>query len=148
MVVYALKLLKHRITEAAQGRLIAPQVEKTTFAELEQVLLDDYLANARRSMKRIRIALGHLRIFFGDAPAIDITNDRVSRYVAFRKEEKAAAATINRELSALARAFRVAEKAGKVISRPEFRSFESRIGGKDFSRPKKFRQFSRISPRS
>lgn len=115
----AMKLLKHRIGEAAQGRVIAPLAEKTTFAELERMLLDDYQANGRRSLKRIKIALGHLRVFFGDALAIDITGDRVSRYVAYRKEEKAAAATINRELSALARAFRVAEKAGKVISRPE-----------------------------
>lgn len=115
----AMKLLKHRIGEAAQGRVIAPQAEKTTFNDLEQMLLDDYDANRRRSLKRIRIALKHLRVFFGDALAIEITGDRVSSYVALRKEEKAAAATINRELSALARSFRVAERAGKVISRPE-----------------------------
>ena len=109
----AMKLLKQRIGEAAQGRVIAPQAEKTTFKDLEQMLLDDYQANGRRSLKRIRIALGHLRTVFGDDLAFDITSDRVSKYVAYRKDEKAAAATINRELSALARAFRLPEKPAR-----------------------------------
>ena len=108
-----MKLLKQRIGEAAQGRVIAPQAEKTTFKDLEQMLLDDYQANGRRSLKRIRIALGHLRTVFGDDLAFDITSDRVSKYVAYRKDEKAAAATINRELSALARAFRLPEKPAR-----------------------------------
>src|SRR6516162_8421721 len=79
----AVKLLKHRIGEAAQGHMIAPQADKTTFGELEQMLIDDYVANGRRSLKRIKIALGHLRVFFGDTLAIDVTTDRVSRYVAY-----------------------------------------------------------------
>jgi hypothetical protein len=85
---------------------------------LEQMLLDDYRANAGRSLKRIKAALGHLRAFFRDYLSLDITSDRVSSYVACQ-EEKAAAATINRELAALKRAFRIAEKAGKVIARPD-----------------------------
>jgi hypothetical protein len=97
-----MKLLKQRIGEAAQGRVTAPQAEKTTFKDLEHMLLDAYQANGRRSLKRIRIALGHLRTVFGDDLAFDITSDRVSKYDAYRKDEKAAAATINRELSALA----------------------------------------------
>ena len=50
---------------------------------------------------------------------MDITGDRVASYIAYRQDEKAAAATINRELAALKRAFRLGEKVGKVIQRPE-----------------------------
>jgi integrase len=135
----AVKLLKQRIGEAAQGRVIGPQAEKTTFKELEQMLLDDYQTNGRRSLKRIKIALAHLKIVFGDALAIDITSDRVSSYIVYRKAEKAAAATINRELSALARAFRVAEKAGKIISKPEVSKLREHNRRKGFFESEEYR---------
>ncbi|MGO8843441.1 MAG: tyrosine-type recombinase/integrase [Methyloceanibacter sp.] len=50
---------------------------------------------------------------------MDIAGDRVASYIAYRQDEKAAPATINRELAALKRAFRLGEKVGKVIQRPE-----------------------------
>lgn len=115
----AVKLLKRRIGEAGQGRVLGPQAEKTTFKQLTQMLLDDYRINARRSMKRVKASVGHLLSFFGEELAMDITGDRIASYVAYRQDEKAAPATINRELAALKRAFRLGEKVGKVIQRPE-----------------------------
>ena len=117
--VDAVKLLKRRIGDASQGRTIGPQAEKTRFKQLTQMLIDDYRANGRRSLKRIKASVGHLLAFFGDEFAMDVTGDRIASYVAFRQDEKAAAATINRELAALKRAFRLGEKVGKVIQRPE-----------------------------
>jgi integrase len=117
--VDAVKLLKRRIGDASQGRTIGPQAEKTRFKQLTQMLIDDYRANGRRSLKRIKASVGHLLAFFGDEFAMDITGDRVASYIANRQDEKAAAATINRELAALKRAFRLGEKVGKVIQRPE-----------------------------
>ncbi len=117
--VDAVNLLKRRIGDASQGRTIGPQAEKTRFKQLTQMLIDDYRANGRRSLKRIKASVGHLLAFFGDEFAMDITGDRVASYTAYRREEKAAAATINRELAALKRAFRLGEKVGKVIQRPE-----------------------------
>lgn len=115
----AVKLLKRRIGEAGQGRVLGPQAEKTTLKQLTQMLLDDYRINARRSMKRVKASVGHLLSFFGEELAMDITGDRIASYVAYRQDEKAAPATINRELAALKRAFRLGEKVGKVIQRPE-----------------------------
>jgi integrase len=63
--------------------------------------------------------LGHLAGFFGAVPATEITNDRITSYIGWRREQRAAAATINRELAALRRAFRLAQKAGRVAFRPE-----------------------------
>jgi integrase len=117
--VDAVKLLKRRIGDASQGRTIGPQAEKTRFKQLTQLLIDDYRANGRRSLKRIKASVVHLLAFFGDEFAMDITGDRVASYIAYRQDEKAAAATINRELAALKRAFRLGEKVGKVIQRPE-----------------------------
>jgi len=115
----AVKLLKRRIGEAGQGRVLGPQAEKTTFKQLAQLLLDDYRVNGRRSLKRVKASVGHLLRFFGDELAMDIAGDRVASYIAYRQDEKAAPATINRELAALKRAFRLGEKVGKVIQRPE-----------------------------
>jgi integrase len=117
--VDAVKLLKRRIGDASQGRTIGPQAEKTRFKQLTQLLIDDYRANGRRSLKRIKASVGHLLAFFGDEFAMNITGDRVASYIAYRQDEKAAAATINRELAALKRAFRLGEKVAKVIQRPE-----------------------------
>ena len=117
--VDAVNLLKRRIGDASQGRTIGPQAEKTRFKQLTQLLIDDYRSNGRRSLKRIKASVVHLLAFFGDEFAMDITGDRVASYIAYRQEEKAAAATINRELAALKRAFRLGEKVGKVIQRPE-----------------------------
>ena len=117
--VDAVKLLKRRIGDASQGRTIGPQAEKTRFKQLTQMLIDDYRANGRRSLKRIKASVGHLLAFFGDEFAMDITGDRIASYIVYRQDEKAAAATINRELAALKRAFRLGEKVGKVIQRPE-----------------------------
>ena len=47
------------------------------------------------------------------------SGDLIARYVGSREQEGAAPATINRELGALRRAFRLAQAAGKVAFRPE-----------------------------
>jgi len=114
-----MKLLRDRLGATAQGRPIGPDVNRTRFQELAQILVDDYRANGRRSLERIEGAIKHLGGFFGDYLAVDITSDRLTRYLKWRLEEGAAAATINRELAALRRAFRLAARVGKVALRPE-----------------------------
>ncbi len=48
----AVKLLKRRMGEAAEGRPIGRDIEKTTFEDLAPILLDDYRANGRQSITR------------------------------------------------------------------------------------------------
>ncbi|MGD0072955.1 MAG: site-specific integrase [Candidatus Binataceae bacterium] len=120
----AVKLLKQRTAEAGNGKPVGPQVEKTRFEDLAGMLVSDYRTNRRKSLARIEDALGHLRVFFGDFRAHDVTSDRVTSYVAFRQDEKAANATINRELAALKRAFHLAAKARKVALLPEITMLE------------------------
>ena len=64
-------------------------------------------------------AVGHLRRFFDASYVSQISGDSIASYVCSRQQEGAAPATINRELGALRRAFRLAQLAGKVAFRPE-----------------------------
>src|SRR5260370_29700366 len=43
----AVKLLRRRLAEIGKGDLIGPDVEKTTFADLERGLVDHYRLNGR-----------------------------------------------------------------------------------------------------
>jgi integrase len=115
----AIKLLKDRLGAAAQGKPVGPNVDRTRFEDMSRVLVEDYRANGRRSLERIEGAIKHLRQFFANDFALDITSDRITSYIKWRQDEGAAAATINRELAALRRAFRLAARAGKVAMRPE-----------------------------
>src|SRR5215831_7879090 len=78
----AVKLLKKRHGEINAGKPIGPDVEKTTFEDMAAMITDDYKANGRRSLARVEDAVNHLRDFFGDYRAIEITGDKVTRYVA------------------------------------------------------------------
>jgi len=114
----AWQLLNTRLGEIAIGRFRGRQIDRVTFDDLAQMVIDDYKANGKRSLDRIEDAINHLRVPFGGVKAIDITADRVTAYTAARKAEQAANATVNRELSALRRMFRLGERAGKVAGRP------------------------------
>ncbi len=133
----AVKLLKRRIGEAAEGRPVGHDIEKTTFEDLAKILLDDYKANGRQSIRRAKSSTQNLRRFFADSRAIDITEDRLNTYIVFRQEEKAANATINRELAALKRAFRLAGR--KVGQLPRFRMLRENNARKGFFEAEQFR---------
>lgn len=114
----ALKLLKKRLGEIVDGRLIVSTVERTRFQDLADLLVNDYEINGRRSVVRAKRSINHLRDFFGFSRAIEITADRVSAFITFRKRQGAANASINRELAALKRMFRLGKRIGKVAEVP------------------------------
>src|SRR5262245_38661023 len=84
---HAEALYRRRMAEIGRGRLIGPNAEKTTYEDLEQMLLDHYRTNRLRSLGRIEGALRHLRAFFGRDLAAAITADRILRFVTFRQEQ-------------------------------------------------------------
>ena len=103
---------------AVRQGVYVPDADQTRFDDLAALLLDEYRANGRKSLDRVEDAVDHLRAFFTGCRAQAISTERILAYIRRRQEQEAANATINRELAALKRMFRLGEKAGRVVRRP------------------------------
>lgn len=119
------KLLARRETELGLGRFVAPTSRRTTVSELLGLVTADYRAAGNASLERAEDAIEHLLEHF-DAPtrALHVTADRLVAYVARRRAEGAAPATVKYELSVFRRGFRLAQAARKVVECPSFPTIE------------------------
>jgi integrase len=104
----ASRYLRKRLGEIATGNFYGPVADRVTMAELADDFLRDYRINERKSLDdaEARWEL-HLQPFFGHMRASEVSSDLVARYVDGRLKEKARNATVNRELAALKRMFRL-----------------------------------------
>jgi integrase len=113
------RTLRKRLEAAGAGRL-GPDAHRTTLATLERIVSDDHAANGR-DVKRVTAKFKPLAKFFGaTTPARAITTDRLAAYQRKRLEAGAKPATVNRDMAALRRAFRLAARAGRVEAVPHF----------------------------
>ena len=110
-VTDAQNLLKKRAGEAANGTLIAPKVQRITVSELFEAVTTDYRNNEKTIAWVERVWKLHLEPFFGSTRAANVGTDSLAAYISRRKGEKAANATINRELALLRRAFTLGYKS-------------------------------------
>ena len=83
----AKKLLRKRLGEIGNGKLVGPMEERLTFDQLAADLISDYQVNGKRSLESARLSIRHLRAFFGFDKALHITTDRVRAYIAKRQAE-------------------------------------------------------------
>lgn len=121
----AKNLLKLREGDVARGVPITPKVNRLRLDEAAEAVIRDYRINARKSLDDLTRRFDkHIKPFFGDRRLASITAGDVQAYVDHRQGEKAANATINRELAALGRAFSLAIKSGEVTARPHFDMLE------------------------
>jgi len=67
----------------------------------------DHRLNNRKSLVRAERSVNHLKKRFEGFKATEITTLKIQKYIESRLEQKAANASINRELSALKRMFRL-----------------------------------------
>jgi integrase len=87
------------------------------FTEVER----DYRINRRKSFRKIEERWNlHLKPFFGGMRAVDVGASMLKRYVDARLQEGASAATVNREMSQLKRAFTLGRDANKLRDVPKF----------------------------
>lgn len=119
----AKKFLSKRLAEIATGTFNGLEVERITITELADGFLRDYKVNGRRSLADVEARWRlHLQPFFGGLKAVNVTSDLIARYVDERQNEGAAGSTVNRELAALKRMYRLglASTPPKVYRVPSF----------------------------
>jgi integrase len=114
----AWKLLRKRLGEVSEAKPVGPDVTRTKFEDLMGLLVDDHKANSRRSTGKLQTTIDHPAAVFAGDKAQDITTDRLTKYIAYRRQGQAAAATINLELTRLGRAFTLAVRSGKASGKP------------------------------
>jgi integrase len=112
----ALKFLRAKLKDAGTPRYVAPQAERLRFEALCDLIRRDYERKGNRSA--IQYKLDHLADHFGGWAALAISTEAVEKYTDARMEAGAAVATVNRELAALRRMFRLAVKTGRLPSMP------------------------------
>src|SRR5262249_32843886 len=100
-------LLKTRLGEIGKRRLSPADEAKVTVANLLDTLADAYKNDGRRTVETLKYRLAPLRVAFGRDRAVELSGARVERYKVERREVGKQPATINRELAALRRAFRL-----------------------------------------
>jgi integrase len=102
------RYLRKRLGEIATGNFYGPVADRVTVTELAEDFLRDYRINERKSLDdaEARWEL-HLKPFFGHMKAAEVSSDLVARFVDSRLKDKASNATVNRELAALKRMFRL-----------------------------------------
>src|SRR5262249_41456244 len=122
--LHAQRLLKERWKQIGRGRFVGPSEDRVRCGELFDALLVDYQNNGRRSRGTLGWRLRPLRAAFGLDRAIDLTETRIEQYKSERLKTKrrgdkfVAPATINRELAALKRAFKLAVEQKRLSAMP------------------------------
>ena len=113
-------LLTSRLGDVGRGIVVTPQVGKITIGKGLKAVVNDLTMNGRQSVDETqqRIDKHLLKHFPAERRMNTITTADIEGYKAHRLGEKAAPATVNRELAALRRAFRLAVRGGELTQMP------------------------------
>lgn len=115
-----------------------------TVASLYDGIEHDYATNGRKSLPHLKsLWSNHLKAYFSTILAADLTPDQISEYVRKRRDAGAANASINRELAALKRMYKLAVKARKVKTVPYIAMLEERNVRKGFVRDDRYEALAR-----
>ena len=107
----AVTLLRQRLAELEQRGPLALESRRLRFDDIAKELIRDYTVNGKRSLGKTKKSVERLTEFFGGWRAPTITTADVRTYIDKRQRAGFANSSINRELAALKRMFRLAAKA-------------------------------------
>lgn len=122
----AKRALAFRLADAAYGWAPTTRARQLTVRDLLTLVQEHYQINGRKSARRLRGSRTHLDRHFHKQPVISLTGTDIQRYIVSRQRAGAANGTINRELSALRKGFRLAMGAGLLRSMPPIPSLQER----------------------
>jgi integrase len=152
----AWRLLKERWKQIGRGRFVFGE-DKVSMADLFATLDVDYQNNRRRSLATLKWRLAPLRAVFGEDRAVDITEARIEKYKADRLasqtrtrygkgQRRVSPATVNRELTVLKRAFRLALRQKRLSTAPHIDLLEEAAPRQGFLEPADFERVVRHLP--
>ena len=106
----AVKLRDERVREARNDRdgirkFVGPAQRQVTVGTLLDKVVSYYETERLKSLRQMKVHLEHVREFFGFRRATAVSRKTIDAYIAKRREEEAAEATIDRELEILRRAY-------------------------------------------
>jgi integrase len=108
----------------------------------------DYVINGRKSLRDLRIRWHkHLEKVFAEIPAGTLQTQQISSYVTARLAQGAAKATVNRELSALKRMYKLAVREGalKLADIPFFAMLREKNTRSGFLKDEKYADLARAT---
>jgi integrase len=141
--------LKQRLAEIATGQFTSLRVDRIRVCELADDFLRDYRINGRKSIEDAKARWNlHLQPFFGTYRAVDVSSDLIARYVDKRQQQRAKNGSVNRELAALKRMFRLGQQATppKVLRVPAFPILQENNIRKGFLEDSEYRKLVTASP--
>ena len=128
----AKRFLKEREGRAATGQPILPRADRIRYDEVAADLRRYYQTTGKRRIKEAETRLRRLDKFFAGYRIAAIAPSTISAFVGSRQKQKAANATINRELATLRRMLRLAYREGKLLRLPVFEMLKERAPREGF----------------
>lgn len=135
-------LLEQRQREIAEGRF-GPRADRTTFDDLEKLIVRDYETNGRKSLGSLTDRIDVLRKTFGKVRPVDVTYKMLDEYKGKRLTEGAKPATIRYELVVFGRMFTLAIHARMLTVKPLLPTLTVENARKGFFSEDEFRRVLR-----
>jgi integrase len=112
------RLLQRRRRTAGTPQFVGPQAERVTFADLAALYLRDQRLNRRRSIDHAERYVRNLTDTFGLDRALDLTSERIAVYTERRLDDGLQPSSVNRELAALRRMFKLTVRGQLLPAAP------------------------------
>ena len=156
------RLLQRRIGAREHNLPVIPRAEKLTLDEAAQAVINDFVANGKRSLPVARRRIEkHLLPYFGGRRLAGVTRDDITAFVAHRQQQGVIAAVgerkgqrlrnvsnaeLNRELQHLKRIFNLAIEGGRIASAPKIRMLAEAPPRSGFFEPEQYEAVLRRLP--